>query len=176
MRYILPAGSGHFIMLRGMDRHEWGQLHFWLAVVFMVSMGLHLLFHWRWIVHVIKGGQHKGSVIRVAISIAGLIILIGLAVIPLLGKVEQTGEPPHKLQSLESVENYDYNIDGSMTLKEVEQLTGVSGTVIIRELGLPNDLSMNERLGKLRKEYGFELNDVREVVRKRVEKKGRLDE
>jgi hypothetical protein len=176
MRYILPAGSGHFIMLWGMDRHEWGQLHFWLAVVFMVSRGLHRLFHWRWIVHVIKGGQHRGSVIRVALSVFGLIILIGIAAIPLFGTVEQKGEPPHKLQSIEPVGNHNYNIDGSMTLKDVERLTGVSGAVIIGELGLPGNMPIDENLGSLRKEYGFELNDLREVMRKRVEKKGRLDE
>lgn len=166
IRYVLPPGSGHFSMLWGMDRHEWGQLHFLIAVVLIVFIALHLLLHWQWIVHVIKGGQHKGSVIRWPFLVTGLIILIALAVIPLLGKVEQKGEPPHKLQSIEPVEKPDYNIDGSMTLTDVERLTGVSGKIIIQELGLPGNMPIDKNLGRLRKDYGFELNDVREVVRK----------
>jgi hypothetical protein len=170
MHYILPPSSGNFNELWGMNRHTWGQIHFWVAIVFITSLVVHLFLHWKWIVNVIKVGQHKGSVIRVALSVAGLIILICMALIPLFGTVEQKGEPPHKLRSIESVKNHDYNIDGSMTLKDVERLTDVPGTVILRELGLPGNLPMDENLGKLRKEYGFELNDVREVVKKQGEK------
>lgn len=171
MRYILPPGSGNFSELWGMNRHAWGQIHFWVAIVFITSIVVHLFLHWKWIVHVIKGGQNKKDFIRVALSVSALVILIGIAVIPLFGSVEQKGEPPHKLRSNEPVENQNYNIDGSMTLKDVERLTGVPVIIILRELGLPNNLPADEQLGKLRKEYGFELNDIREVVRKHIERK-----
>jgi hypothetical protein len=75
------------------------------------------------------------------------------------------------MRSTEPGESEGYHIDGSMTLTEVEQRTGVPGAVILRELGLPNNLPMDERLGRLRKEHGLELNDVREVVRKQVERR-----
>ena len=45
VRYVLPPGSGHFSALWGMDRHQWGQVHFWIAVVLMASLGLHLFLH-----------------------------------------------------------------------------------------------------------------------------------
>jgi len=62
MKYILPPGSaGHGQGFRGgrgpaqiqyfwsMDRHEWGGVHFYLAVFFAVLMLIHILLHWTWI-------------------------------------------------------------------------------------------------------------------------------
>ncbi|MFH1882727.1 MAG: DUF4405 domain-containing protein [Planctomycetota bacterium] len=67
MKYILPPGTGgRGRMLRGgrgagehadeqikylwsMTRHEWGGLHFYLAVIFAVLMIVHIILHWSWI-------------------------------------------------------------------------------------------------------------------------------
>lgn len=171
MSYVLPPGSGHFSELWGMDRHEWGQLHFWIAIVLIIVIAIHLFLHWKWIFHIVKGRQREKVGIRVALLVAGLIILGIVAVLPFFGKVEQTEKTPHKMRSSEHVESYDYNIDGSMTLTEVEKLTGVKGSTILRELSLPGNLPMDENLGRLQKEYGFELKEVRDVVQKQLNSK-----
>jgi hypothetical protein len=57
-------------------------------------------------------------------------------------------------------------VRGSMTLREVEQATGVPVAVILRELGLPADTSADERLGQLRQTYGFEMETVRTIVQR----------
>jgi hypothetical protein len=63
MKYILPPGSGgHGRGFRGgrepaeeikylwsMTRHEWGGIHFYLAVIFAVLMVVHIILHWGWI-------------------------------------------------------------------------------------------------------------------------------
>jgi hypothetical protein len=62
MRFILPPGSaGHGQGFRGgrpateakyllsMDRHQWGDIHFYLAVIFAVLMLIHIILHWTWI-------------------------------------------------------------------------------------------------------------------------------
>ena len=63
MRYVLPPGTGglgrslHGGAGRGvqaqelwsMTRHEWGSIHFYLAVVFVVLMVIHIILHWPWI-------------------------------------------------------------------------------------------------------------------------------
>ena len=66
MKYFLPPGTGgRRRMLRGgrgaehfgeeikelwsMTRHEWGDIHFYLAVIFAVLMVLHIILHWSWI-------------------------------------------------------------------------------------------------------------------------------
>lgn len=170
VRYVLPPGSGHFSTLWGMDRHAWGQLHFWVAVILMVALGFHLFTHWRWIICMLKGHPHEGSGYRVALAVVGVMTLAGLAAAPFFGRVELTGEPPHRMRVTEPSENTIPQIDGSMTLNEVEQLTGVPAAVISRELGLPPHVPMDSRLGRLHKDHGFELQEVREIVRKHLEK------
>ena len=71
IKYILPPGSGgghghgfrggrgpteaeHIKDLLGMTRHEWGDIHFWLAVVFVVLMLAHIILHWGWIKNYVK--------------------------------------------------------------------------------------------------------------------------
>jgi hypothetical protein len=63
MKYILPPGSGGvgrvlhggtghgtpYKQLWSMTRHEWGSIHFYLAVMFVVLMIIHIILHWTWI-------------------------------------------------------------------------------------------------------------------------------
>jgi hypothetical protein len=171
VHYILPPGSGRFSTLWGMDRHDWGQVHFWIAVFLLVSLGLHLFLHWRWIVSVVKGRPREGSGPRVSLAVVGVLALVGLASIPLFAPVEHTGEPPHRLRSMELGDGEPHQIDGSMTLREVELQTGVPVAVILRELGLPPDVSASERLGRLRTQYGFTIQAVREIVEKHTQRR-----
>ncbi len=58
----------------------------------------------------------------------------------------------------------DHTIHGSMTLRDVQELTGVPVDHIITTLRLPADVPRDERLGRLRRSYGFEIDDVRRIV------------
>ena len=62
IKYILPPGTGglgrrlhdgtgreHIKNLWSMSRHQWGDIHFYLAVVFVVLIVLHIILHWSWI-------------------------------------------------------------------------------------------------------------------------------
>ena len=48
MYYVLPPGS-HGDAFWGFTRHEWGDLHFWAAVIFSLLILYHLLLHLPWI-------------------------------------------------------------------------------------------------------------------------------
>lgn len=61
-RYILPPGSGgrgklahegeggeHIKTLLSLGRHDWGDIHFYLAVTFVIFSLLHIYLHWTWI-------------------------------------------------------------------------------------------------------------------------------
>ena len=54
-RYVLPPGTGgRGGGWRGEDfwslsRHEWGDIHFYLAILFIVLMVCHIFLHWTWI-------------------------------------------------------------------------------------------------------------------------------
>ena len=192
MRFVLPPGSGRFRALWGMDRHEWGQLHFWIAVTMLAAIALHLVLNWKWVVCMVRGQRPRGAGLRVALAVAGLAAVVALAAAPFFGRVEQAGEPPHRLRVAEAGgdsadlagppaadaphrgrgagagEGEGPAIDGSMTLAAVERLTGVPAAVVLRELGLPEDLPRDENLGRLRRAHGFEMQDVREAVRKHL--------
>jgi hypothetical protein len=60
----------------------------------------------------------------------------------------------------------DVAIRGAMTLREIEQSTGVPANHIIAALKLPPTTSPDERLGSLKRTYRFEISDVREIVKK----------
>jgi hypothetical protein len=63
MKYILPPGSGglgrgfrggrgpveEIKQLWSMTRHQWGDIHFYLAVGFVALMVVHIILHWGWI-------------------------------------------------------------------------------------------------------------------------------
>jgi hypothetical protein len=51
-----------------------------------------------------------------------------------------------------------------MTLAELEEATGTPADHIIEELGLPNGIDRDERLGRLKTSYGFTMSDVRRIV------------
>ncbi|MDQ7825356.1 MAG: DUF4405 domain-containing protein [Candidatus Eremiobacteraeota bacterium] len=62
IKWILPPGSGgqgralhggqggeHIRQFIGMGRHSWGDIHFVLALLFVVLVFVHIMLHWQWI-------------------------------------------------------------------------------------------------------------------------------
>jgi hypothetical protein len=67
MEWVLPPGSpGRGLTLLGLDRHGWGDVHFWGAVSLAVLVIVHLWLHWAWICtmvnRVIPGADARGPV------------------------------------------------------------------------------------------------------------------
>ncbi len=88
LRYVLPPGSGHRTILWGLDRHDWGQIHFWISMAFLVCLAIHLVLHRRWIASVIRGRPREGSALRVALGIIGLLAVLAAAAAPFFAEVE----------------------------------------------------------------------------------------
>jgi hypothetical protein len=171
IRYVLPPGTGHSRSLWGMDRHDWGGIHFWIAIVFVSAMAVHLFLHWRWITCTVKGSSPTGVGLSVTLAFIALLLILVLAVAPFFNSVLESGEPPHKARSGEpSEKSVEHNINGAMTLREIEQQTGVPAAFILKELGLPPDTPTDERMGRLRKRYEFEMHTVQDIVQKKTEK------
>jgi hypothetical protein len=166
MRYLLPPGSGHYSVIWGMDRHEWGGIHFWISVALFAVLALHLVLHGRWILSVVTGRpRRESSGVRAGLGVVGLVTVIALAVAPLMTPVTKRTTAAPMSSPLSAHPYEDIPIRGSMTLHEVEQATGVPTSFIISALKLPPATSPNERLGFLKRTYGFEINDVREIVK-----------
>ncbi|HMP89158.1 MAG TPA: DUF4405 domain-containing protein [Kiritimatiellia bacterium] len=86
IRYRLPPGSkgGHGMEIWGWSRHEWGDLHTWMAYTVCVFVVVHIVLHWQWLMRT-AWPRIKWPVI------AGLILGILLAVSAWLIPVEITG-------------------------------------------------------------------------------------
>ena len=184
IRYVLPAGSGNTRALWGLDRHGWGHVHFWIAIAFCVAMVVHLVLHWGWITCVVRWDTRGRSKGRAVLALIAMIALLALAAAPFFGTVEEIEEGRRGGRGRErddraaeqdggSVEyeggdaehrGEDHTIHGSMTLRDVQELTGVPVDHIITTLRLPADVPRDERLGRLRRSYGFEIDDVRQII------------
>jgi hypothetical protein len=164
MRYVLPPGSGHSTTIWTLDRHEWGSIHFWIAIAFLAVLAFHLFLHWRWIVTLMSGRPREGSGARVALGSVGLAALLALAIAPFLSRVERDVGKSGSLRPHSSALEGSESIRGSMTLSEIQEATGVPASYIIEELGLPPGVETGERLGRLRTAHGFTVDDVRHLV------------
>jgi hypothetical protein len=200
MRHAAEHGGGGGLSLYGLGRHDYGDVHFWLAVVAVGLFILHVALHWNWVCTVIKGwfvskesaAQSMNHGLRNTIGVVFLIILIGGFVAFFLysrsavqqavatedlqenqntqprlqkSKVEEKRHPEEQFRRAGQA-----GIRGNMTLAEIEELTGVPVNRILRELELPLSIPRDSRLGRLRRKYDFEMQDVRAAVRRNVVK------
>ncbi len=88
LRYVLPPGSrgGHGLSLWGLTRHDWGDVHFWLAVALAALLLLHVALHWGWVctwtgVCVRAGRRAPTGVSRGREWVLGLVTLIAVAAV-----------------------------------------------------------------------------------------------
>jgi len=73
LKYVLPPGSGRVEMVlgsggrghqsidffMGLARHDWGVIHFYLSLGFLVLLIVHLALHWNWIACMLWGTEDK---------------------------------------------------------------------------------------------------------------------
>jgi hypothetical protein len=77
--YLLPPGSGRGSTIWYMDRHEWGDVHFYFAVGFLLILLYHVIQHWRWVLSLVRGKQQSYSRNRIALGLVGLFALLLIA-------------------------------------------------------------------------------------------------
>jgi len=83
MKYVLPPGSGGRLAVFDMNRHEWGDIHFYLAVILCGLLFVHLLLHWQWVCATAKrlftakesNGQTGSRALRIAWGLGLLVFL-----------------------------------------------------------------------------------------------------
>lgn len=155
MHYILPAGSGHDLGIWGLDRHEWGAIHFWVSVSFFGVMALHLIWHWKWIVNAVTRRAKGEFNWRAGLGAVGVVGILLISIGPLLVK-------PSFPEGMEITT--EQMIRGSMTLQQVEETTGVPLSYLIRELNLPEGVDPKMPLRLLKDEFGFDMGTVRIIV------------
>ncbi|MGI0118245.1 DUF4405 domain-containing protein [Zooshikella sp. RANM57] len=81
LEYVLPERSRGMSVL-GLTRHQWGDIHYYVALVFLLMMSLHLLLHIKFIKSVILRNSSKEIKYRIAVGVLGLVGLFFLVSVP----------------------------------------------------------------------------------------------
>jgi len=161
----LPAGSGHSATVAGLGRHDWGEVHFWIAVVFLATLATHLALHWKWIASVVAGTDQSRSRRRVALAIAAGMALLAAASAPLLAPVRTLAPTGGAAQRLGHIEDaIELPIDGRTTVGEVAQITGLTLPELAAAIGAEEPILADERLGPLRRRLGLTMSDLRTEI------------
>lgn len=183
LRYILPPGSGRLIgegtgqgalhrpitLLWGLTRSEWSDFHYWVSLALMAILAVHLALHWKWIVCVIRNQPREGSGLRFALGLLGLLSLLAAVLLPFFSQTVSVPRYRVLNQSELSTEpvvpvRQPFPIRGSMTLREIENNTGIPSSVLLEALNVPAEISPDSQIGRLRKIYGFSMEDVHRVL------------
>ncbi len=186
MRWVLPPGSQRTHALWGMDRHAWGDLHFWLAAAAVLIVLLHVALHWQWVVSVARrwvlglgaaGATHRvrawagaATLLIVALATAGFIFFSS-------GSVEVDPEAtPHRAGTSEQRIGMDgqtrdhrgegrraagLEVEGRMTLQQAADGAGLSLEQARTRLGLPADTPGSARMGRLGSRHDFTMSEAR---------------
>jgi len=199
MRFVLPPGTGGrgrgeepTKLLWGLGRHDWGDVHFWLAVVLLVLLAVHVALHWTWICNLVRrlvlrtpaedAAWSTRRNLYGAVALLVVIVLIGgFLWLAAMSAEQRPGEPEHRRAaprgpwrpqadpaggaSRESrARGRGTDVQGWMTLRQVAASAGVPAAYVIRQLGLPEDVRQDEQLGQLRRRYGFRMDDLRRAL------------
>lgn len=86
VRFVLPPGSGERRSLWDYTRHDWGDVHFWLAVALGGLVLVHLTLHWGWVCSLVSRwfagadahGRPKSALHRNLAGVALLLAVTGL--------------------------------------------------------------------------------------------------
>jgi hypothetical protein len=222
IHFVLPPGTGHFHLLFGLGRHDFGQIHFYFALAAVALLALHVLLHWSWICCVV--GKVLGNAVpsRRAQVAWGLLLLCGVAVFLVAGlwwassRVQRNAMPvegpdravaaaqrgsdgspevesAHEEDPKKDIPNAQAGeafvpsqtplgeerrdrekqpedcpagatIDGRTTLLEAAKTSGLSVEQLKERLKLPAGVDDGARIGRLRRQYGFAIHDVRKLA------------
>ena len=169
MHYILPPGSGKSLTIWGLDRHEWGAIHFWIAVGMLTILALHLIVHWSWITGVFARWKTGEWNYRAMLGIVGVLALLVLALAPLISPVQGVKAPQeeHGREQMQPAESSvtSFEIHGNVTLGDIQRETGVPPAYLINQLNLPENTAAETPLRDLKHTYGFDMEFVRQLVK-----------
>lgn len=189
-------GSNTDLAFLGLTRHQWGTVHLTLSIIFLVLLIIHIILHWKMITCVFQRLiPHKTirTLFTISLTCVGfLLISFPLLIKPEIiqreplhqNRENRKNYPPaldtlnigrnkqiNKTDQNDSVKKHtqplkeNYEVQGSMTLQYVADKYTVPVRIIAADLKIPENLA-GERLGRLRKQYHFTMDDVRNSISK----------
>lgn len=178
-----PVADQSLKYVWGLHMHQWGDIHTVLSFTFVAFFILHLLLHWSWIKGATKKLLRSPAALILILLLPALVVLLAWSVSekdsptyaeygrragPKTERVEETiaPVPPGEEVAAEKKNVKQVEINGRMSLADVEKATGIKAAKIAKELGLPRDAPLDQNLGRLRRNYNFEMQQVRDLITK----------
>jgi hypothetical protein len=189
-------GSDVELYFLGLTRHQWGNIHLWLSFFLLFLLALHIILHWKIIGSVFRQIVSGKAIRKgIAVFVGAACIFLALAplfvspeVAPLLRKhirnhdLSRFSEKNHDIDhnkkpfsdsinlkqgksDLHKHKNEEIEVYGYMTLDEISEKYDIPVAELTKALDIPTDRS-NNRLGRLKKQYNFHINDVRNAILK----------
>jgi len=168
----------------GLDRHEWGDVHFILGCLLLTLIAWHLVRHWNSIVGMVRQLLSNVAARRTTVVLfAAACLAVLLFPFFINPKVSEIGRgegrqaradvpsavvaSPHAAIRHGSGREHGRgraDIRGSMTLGEVSEKYGVSSEYLKNRLGLPAATSDAEKFGDIRRHSGIRMSEVQSAV------------
>jgi hypothetical protein len=85
LKYSLPPGSGgRGLVLWSLGRHDWGDVHFWIAVSLGALLVVHIVLHWPWVVGTIRrltsrSGARTGRPASMLLNVSCIAFFVAIA-------------------------------------------------------------------------------------------------
>jgi hypothetical protein len=81
LRFPLPPGSNKSLVLWGLTRHQWGDIHFWIGTGLLAVVLLHICLHWQWVQISVKRLFSQANARGTRSLLSGLTTLVGFILI-----------------------------------------------------------------------------------------------
>jgi hypothetical protein len=199
MKYVLPSGrdkilrggSNRDMLLWGMDRHQWGDLHLILAYILLGLLVLHIVFHWGCILSMVRQRLPSARWRQGAWVTVSLVTLFLLLFPFMFSPVEagndaflhrniRVSEDPQEpvssglgeeapilssespsMPTPQAEHDHSGEINGRMTLREAAVRLGLTLDEARKRLDLQNDVDETVSLGRIRHRLGINMEDLR---------------
>ena len=163
LRFTLPPGSGHSLVLWNLSRHQWGDLHFWLALCAAAIVILHLALHWTWVVTVVRrwfsvSPQGSPSLRLRTISTIATCLIICSAMASFWWFSLRSVQGAELVRA--NLTNPDH-LRGSMTLREAAAAMDCTTDQLRQRADLAANIDDGERLGQIATQQGITMQELR---------------
>ena len=110
IKYSLPPRSGGATVW-GLNRHEWGDVHFYISISFLLLLSVHLLLHFEFIKNAILGKASREQSYRLAIGMVSILVLLLFLLAPFFSPVENNqGGGNHRHGHTSLMQSYEHQV------------------------------------------------------------------
>lgn len=89
IRDLSAQGISASITFLGLKGRQWGQIHFWVSILFLLLMLIHIILHWDWI-KCVYGNMIKNRFASFIMALILIIVSITLFIFPFIIRPEIT--------------------------------------------------------------------------------------